>query len=263
MADKYSISIVGAGNLAYNLAIALDRRGHSVNEIFSRNIHKAQRLAGELQDADAVDTLDFSRSQSRVFFLAVTDQAIPEVATQLVLPANSIVAHTSGNSSVSVLDFVKAEKAVFYPLQTFTHGRKLNFEEIPVLIESTSIDAEKVLTEIAVTITRHVYYLNSARRRTLHVAAVFASNFVNHMLTIAKDVLDEEKIEYEMLRALVRETVEKALEGEPLNMQTGPAVRKDENTLKAHLGYLKDKPHYAEIYKLISESIIRRSGSGE
>jgi predicted short-subunit dehydrogenase-like oxidoreductase (DUF2520 family) len=257
MAKTYKISIIGSGNVAWHLSQALEDAGHSIQEVYSRNIKNAEKLAAKLYDAFATNDLDFSESQSQIFFIAVTDDALEQVLAEISIPEDSIIAHTSGTKSIEVFDLLFINKGVFYPLQTFSKTRRVPFEDIPICIEASSDATQKILTNVASTISKYLYYFDSEKRKVLHVSAVFACNFTNHLLAISKEILSTEGIDYSILNPLISETINKALEHDPKQMQTGPAIRKDVKVLQEHLKFLSADPDKKQIYKILSESILK------
>src|SRR5690606_26632178 len=145
---------------------------------------------------------------------------------------------------------------VFYPLQTFTKARKVNFESIPIFVEAAIEGVTRKLMAMGKAISRNVTAISSDERKALHVAAVFASTFTNHMLTIAKQIMHDNKLKYELLKPLIAETLNKSLELGPEAAQTGPARRGDLQILDSHMEFLADDPELAEIYKNVSQHII-------
>jgi predicted short-subunit dehydrogenase-like oxidoreductase (DUF2520 family) len=254
------ISFIGSGNLAWHLAPALDNVGYAVKEVYSQDPKHARALVGRLYQADVKSTLDFSTSSSDIFIIAVTDDAIREIAQEIVLPEDSILVHTSGSQPLSVLDYAATSNiGVFYPLQTFSKAKKIDFSDIPIFIESEIDEVTKVLMKLGKSISKKVKPVSSDYRKALHVAAVFASNFSNHMLTISKNIADKHKIDFEVLKPLIAETLNKSINLGPENAQTGPAKRGDMEILDRHLDFLSDDPAVAEIYKVISQHIIDQS----
>ncbi len=250
------ISFIGSGNVAWHLAPALDNAGYTVVEVYSRNKKNAKELVNRLYQAEVKLDLDFSNSTSEIFVIAVSDDAIEEVAREVVVPDNSIVAHTSGASSLGLLEFIATDHSgVFYPLQTFSKKKSVNFGEIPICIESTSDYAEDMLNTMAKSISNEIYKIDSESRRALHLAAVFACNFTNHCLKLSEDILHSEKLPFDILKPLITETINKSLSIGPSNAQTGPAKRHDFETLDKHLDYIKDQ-ELAELYRLISQHIV-------
>lgn len=255
------VSFIGAGNLAWHLAPALDNTDFAVREVYSPTKKHAAEIVSRLYEATVMDSLDFSESSSKIFIIAVADDAIEEVVQEIVLPENSFLVHTSGSQPLSVLEYAATENVgVFYPLQTFTKGKKMEFRETPVFIESANSETEKMLMNMAKTITKNVRKISSENRLALHVAAVFASNFVNHMLAVAQEILKDNKLDFELLKPLIAETVNKSLAIKPDKAQTGPARRGDLEILDSHTEFLEEQgdEQITEIYKLISQHIIDR-----
>jgi predicted short-subunit dehydrogenase-like oxidoreductase (DUF2520 family) len=252
-----SVAFIGCGNIAWHLAPALDNLGYAVREVYSRKKKNAVLLAERLYQAKALTETDFSESAARIFFLSVSDDAIADVLKGLVLPPDSTLVHTSGSQPLDVLGSSLTRKTgVFYPLQTFTKERKVSFQEIPVFIESQDAATEKTLIAMARVLTKKVVKVTSEERRALHVAAVFASNFTNHMLTLAKEIMITHNLNYDHLKPLIAETLNKSLAIGPEKSQTGPAKRGDLQTLDRHIELLKHDPVVAEIYRIISQHII-------
>lgn len=252
-----SVSFIGSGNLAWHLAPALDNAGFAVREVYSPNRKHATQLTEKLYQAEVASTLDFSDSPSRIFVIAVTDDAIEEVAQEIALPDHAILAHTSGSQPLSVLGYAPTPNiGVFYPLQTFTREKKVEFKTIPFFIESENSETEKVLMNMAKAVSKNVRKISSSGRKALHVAAVFASNFTNHLLTISRGILEDHKLEFELLKPLIAETVNKSMIIGPEKAQTGPARRGDLEILDNHLQFLKNDKELSKIYQAISQHIL-------
>ncbi len=254
---KYKVAILGTGNLAWHLAPALEDAGHTVTEIYSRESRKAESLTARLYTAEPKTDLDFSDSEAEIFIMALADSAIPNIAEELILPDESILVHTSGAVSLDILGYSSASyTGIFYPLQTFTRDREIDFREVPFLLESEDETSLQKLKRLAKSLSNVSYTVKTKDRKALHVAAVFASNFSNHMLRIAEEIMGRQGLEFEMLKPLIIETISKSLELGAKKSQTGPAVREDMNTLDAHYQFLQYNEQLAEIYKLISQDII-------
>ena len=254
-----TISFIGSGNLAWHLAPALDNVGFIVKEVYSRNPKHAEALTERLYQAEVKATLDFSTSSSSVFIIAVADDAIKEIAQEIILPEEAILIHTSGSQPLSELQFAATvNTGVLYQLQTFTKSKKIDFKSIPLFIESNNEETNLVLTSLAKSISSHVKKIGSEERKAMHVAAVFASNFTNHMLYISKDLMENNGLSFEWLKPLILETINKSLNTDPKATQTGPARRGDLEILDKHLEFLKSDEAVAEIYKLISQHIINK-----
>ena len=255
MSKFFKVAIIGAGNVAWHLARAFEDSGHFITEIYSRHISNARKLARRLYDTNVTDSLDLSASDAEIFIIAVSDHATEHVSSLLKIPPYGIAAHTSGTQSLELLARYHDNPGIFYPLQTFTKGISVSFKEIPICIEAPQKSTEKVLYTLGDSISDEVYSINSEDRKILHVAAVFACNFGNHMLTIAQEILEDHDIDFGILQPLIVETVNKALSVGPAEAQTGPARRGDDNVLKEHLKFLKYEPTYRKIYKLLSEHL--------
>jgi predicted short-subunit dehydrogenase-like oxidoreductase (DUF2520 family) len=251
------VSFIGSGNLAWHLAPALDNAGYVVREVYSRNPRHAEALTERLYQADVKASLDFSTSKSGLFIIATSDDAIQQVARDIVLPDDATLVHCSGSQPLSILQFAAAaQTGVFYPLQSFTRSKRVDFKTIPLFVESSTDVAERQLLTLARALSQKVRKITSEERKALHVAAVFASNFPNHMLSMAKSILKANSLEFELLKPLIRETVEKALTLDPEQAQTGPAVRGDLEVLDRHMEFLQEDEKMAEVYRVISQHIV-------
>jgi predicted short-subunit dehydrogenase-like oxidoreductase (DUF2520 family) len=254
-----NVTFIGSGNLAWHLAPALDNTDYHVREVYSLNASHAEALAERLYDARVHATLDFSASLSRIFIIAVSDDAIADVVQDIVLPHDAVLLHTSGSQPVNLLAYAAIPRiGVFYPLQTFSKNRKVDFQEIPLFIESEDRETEKILLKMARAVGKRVHAISSVDRRSLHLAAVFASNFTNHMLALSQDVLKASKLDFEWMKPLIAETINKSLTLGPESAQTGPAKRGDLEVLDVHLAMLQDNSALAEIYRIISQNIVDR-----
>jgi predicted short-subunit dehydrogenase-like oxidoreductase (DUF2520 family) len=252
MAD---LTFIGAGNVAWHLAQALEDAGHSIREVYSRDIRRARELAHHLYDAQAVHSLDFSGSQAETFVIAVPDDAVFDVLEDTIFPAGSIVCHTSGTLPLATLKRI-TNRGVFYPLQTFSKSRPVEVSKVPVCLEASNTQTEEILVALAQSISKTVYLVSSEERKVLHVGAVFACNFTNHLLAISKQIVETEGLEFDLLKPLIEETLNKALAAtDPAAVQTGPAIRGDEHTIQQHLRFLKEDPLRQKLYKLLTESI--------
>jgi predicted short-subunit dehydrogenase-like oxidoreductase (DUF2520 family) len=251
------VSFIGSGNLAWHLAPALDNAGFVVKEVYSRNTRHAEALTERLYQAEVKATLDFSTSVSSIFIVAVNDESINEIAREIILPDDSVLAHTSGSVPLADLQFAATPNiGVFYPLQTFTKNKKVDFKQTPIFIESVNQETDVALTTLAKAISSHVKKIASEERKAMHIAAVFASNFTNHMLTISKKIMEQNGLNYDWLKPLISETINKSLQLGPEDAQTGPAKRGDLEILEKHLTFLQEDSAIAEIYKIVSQNII-------
>lgn len=247
---------IGAGNLATQLSKAFKNKGFRVTQIYSRTEQSAKKLA-DLLNVNYTNSIREIDKNADIYFVALKDEIVHEVLAQINFE-NKLVVHCSGSLSLSGFERYSENIGVFYPLQTFSKTRDVDFSEIPIFVESNSNKNEKLLLQIAGEISDSVSLLNSEKRKMLHISAVFACNFVNHFYTIAADILKSENIPFEVLKPLILETAKKVQEMEPEGAQTGPAIRFDEKIMNSHLNELKEFGDYQQLYKLISKSIFDR-----
>jgi len=254
---KFDIAILGSGNVAWHLSAALENAGHEITEVYSRNLDHARRITGRLYATEATDHLDFAESKARIFIIAVSDQAISEVADAVILPENSILLHTSGSMPLEILEYSSASyTGIFYPLQTFTKNSALDFADVSLLLESEDAETLRILKKLASSLSSPHYTVKSKDRKAVHVAAVFASNFTNHLIGIAEEIMHRQGLEMEMLKPLIIEQISKCLQVGAKAAQTGPAIREDYPTLEAHHQFLTYNEQLAEIYRLMSQDIL-------
>ncbi len=250
-----NLAFIGAGNVAWHLAQALEDAGHTVLEIYSRHIRHAKELTRHLYDAQPVDSLDFSQSRSEIFLIAVPDDAVFRVLEDTIFPPGVTICHTSGTLPLTTLKRFP-NRGVFYPLQTFSKSRPMDMSKVPFCLEASNEATENQLVAVAQSISQTVYLVNSDERKVLHIGAVFACNFTNHLMAVARQMVEKEGLEFTLLKPLIEETLTKALSvDDPATVQTGPAVRHDDQTIREHLQHLKREPLRQKIYKLITDSI--------
>jgi len=243
------VSILGSGNVATHLINAfLKADDVELVEVYSRNIGDIAHLKNEVQITDATQNL----TPVDVTIIAISDDAIAEFSNHLTI--KGIVAHTSGSVSMSDLND-SLSKGVFYPLQTFSKDKSIDFKTASICCESENDKSLIVLKELASAISDKVYEVNSDQRKKLHLAAVFVNNFTNHLYQIGKLICDEHKIPFEVLHPLILETAKKIEEIPPKEAQTGPAMRNDLETIKKHLAQLST--HQKEIYTILTNSISK------
>lgn len=254
------VSVVGSGNLAWHLAPALDNAGYSVREVYSRTPAHARMLAKRLYDAEVKASLDFSTSSSRIFVLAVSEEAIEDIVREIILPEETLLVHTSGSAPLTSLDFAAtAATGVLYPLQVFHKSRRIDFSEVPLFIESDSREAEGELKKMGKAISKKVHVIDARGRMALHVAAVIASGFTNHMLRISSDLLKQHRLKFEWLKPLIAEALNKSLAAGPEHTQEGPAKHGNFELLDKHMEFLQDNPDLAKLYRVVSQHIIDAS----
>ena len=239
--------------MATHFALALKEAGKEILQVYSRTEANVKALA-EKVGADFTNDPEDLVSIADLYIIAVSDDALIQVAEGLNFN-NNLVVHTSGSAPIDVLKDFSSNYGVFYPLQTFSKLREVDFSEIPVCIEANNIENVEKLKSLALSLTDKIYFIDSEKRRTLHLAAVFASNFPNFMYSIAQKIVQDNELDFDMLKPLIQETAEKVQQVLPEDAQTGPAIRGDDRIMKLHVEMLKDYPEYQELYKILSEGI--------
>lgn len=242
--------IIGSGNVAQHLITAFRESG---------NIHLVQVLARQPETLEKqFPDLDICTQAAQlvdadVYVIAVSDNAIGTVSESLQLN-NKLVVHTSGTTSLSVMA-AQNRRGVFYPLQTFTKGKRLAYQHIPFCLEAENETDYALLTDLAQSVSDSVYRISEDQRKALHVAAVFVCNFTNHLYQIGNDLCEEHQVPFAILKPLIAETADKIQTLSPMQAQTGPALRGDTETLNRHLASLTDTTQ-KELYQLLTKSII-------
>jgi predicted short-subunit dehydrogenase-like oxidoreductase (DUF2520 family) len=253
------ITLVGSGNVATHLAAALKNAGHAIVQVYSRAIQNAALLAYHVK-AEAIDDLKSINTDTDLFIIATKDDAIGPIAEQLAVHQKLMV-HTSGATDLYSLLAFSDNAGVLYPLQTFSKTKEVDFRNVPLCIEAKDDVITKVLEQLAQTISNKVYHINSEKRKALHLAAVFACNFPNYLYTIAQQLTAKQGLDFELLRPLIQETAEKVQNANPAMVQTGPAIRNDENTMAMHQQLLEGEPQLQQLYFLLSQGIIKLGNS--
>lgn len=249
------IVFIGSGNVATHLAKALSDAGNKIVQIYSRTLGNAQSLA-ENFSADFTDNIQDIDPSADIYIFSVKDDVIAELLSKMP-HARAIWIHTAGSVPMDIFSTFTENYGVIYPLQTFSKKRKINFSEVPVFIEGSSDSVCSIVENLAKSISQNVRFLSGEKRRHLHLAAVFACNFTNHMYVLAEEIIGKENIPFDVLNPLIKETATKATEISPKEAQTGPAVRFDEQVMAKHLQLIDDE-QIKEIYKLLSKSIHKR-----
>jgi predicted short-subunit dehydrogenase-like oxidoreductase (DUF2520 family) len=254
--DSHNIVLVGAGNVAYHLGRALKQSENKLLMIIDRTEQKAQRLAFEF---GCQYSSDFSAipDETDIVIIAVKDDAISTVAKQILCPGK-IVAHTSGAVPMEALGDCSDRLGVFYPLQTLHRDSTVAMRNVPFCIEGNSKWNEGMLLELASSISDNVQLVNSAQRKVVHMAAVFACNFSNHCFAMADEILGKANIPLDILKPLIQQTVVGIATNRPADVQTGPAKRGDTQVMQNHMDMLAQmSPELVPIYKAMSDSISK------
>jgi predicted short-subunit dehydrogenase-like oxidoreductase (DUF2520 family) len=247
------VVIIGSGNVAQHLIAAFKNAqilGSDIDliQVYSRQTASVSHLLNLDQITNDLDTL----AEADLYIIAVSDNVIGAISSQLPFK-NRLVVHTSGSVPLHALD-EDNRKGVFYPLQTFTKNKAVDFKIIPICLESENATDYQLLDKVAKSISEKVFAINSEQRKALHVAAVFVNNFTNHLYQIGQEICEENQVPFEILKPLIAETANKIMVLSPEEAQTGPAKRNDSITIEAHETFLSNENHL-KIYKILTQSI--------
>jgi len=249
-----TVTLIGAGNLASQLGKALFKAGIQIIQVYSRTEASANELAGKLK-SEYTNSLADLRTDADLLVFALKDDALVGILQQLELKGKFIV-HTAGSLPMEVLKPYSDRYGVFYPLQTFSKQRDVEFKQIPMCLEAATPELLTELKQLAERLSEKIEEISSAQRQSLHLAAVFTCNFVNHFYYLSHQVVKKYGVDFELLKPLITETAAKVMEMDPFDAQTGPAKRFDEAIINKHLDFLADQPELQEIYSFVSKSIF-------
>lgn len=247
------IVMLGAGNLATNLAMALKNKGHEIVQVYSQTEVSAEQLARKTV-SEAITRLNRLVHDADIYVLSVKDDAIETLLQDFPVREGFLV-HTAGSVSIEVLKGHAARYGVLYPLQTFSKERPVDFSNIPLCLEADSHKSLSALETLASDLSGDIRHISSRQRAHIHVAAVFACNFTNYMLAKAEEILSGQQVSFDIVDPLVRETIEKALHHSPARAQTGPARRGDNQTMDHHLNLLAHSGKLQNLYSFVSNAI--------
>jgi len=246
-----NIVIIGTGNVATNLTSSFSKSNVKISQLFGRNKEAVKKNAKKFNIASWVSDYNKITSNADAYIIAVSDDSINEVSKKKELK-NKLIIHTSGTKSIEEIQSDK--KGVLYPVQTMKKDKLIDFNSVPICIESNDLGSLKLIRYLANILSENVQEINSHQRKIIHLAAVIVNNFSNHMFFLGKRILEKEKLSFDILKPLISYTCENALEN-PEKSQTGPSIRRDKTTIKEHLEVLNTNNDLRELYKFISESI--------
>lgn len=249
------VTFIGAGNLATQLGKAFLNAGIEVVQVYSRTKASARELAVTLDCSYTTRTEKIDLTADLVI-IALKDDAIKAVLDRTQLDGNLIV-HTAGSVPADLLARYSEQYGVFYPLQTFSRTRDVDFHPVPICLEASSKKILAELKELAMTISSSVFEIDSDARRVLHLAAVFTCNFVNHLYYLSEKLLHDNRLDFDLLKPLIQETAAKVMTISPYEAQTGPAKRRDKAIIEQHLSLMNNSPELREIYQLVTTSIFQ------
>ena len=243
-----SVVLLGTGNVAQHLFHAFKKAEEvELIQIYGRKMPSLKAFSKHVEVTNNLSKL----KDADIYILAISDSAITPVS-ELLNEKNGLIVHTSG--AVSLRAISHKRQGVFYPLQTFTQGKSIDFSTIPICIEATKVSDLEQLKHLGMAVSKSVHEITSSQRKKIHLSAVFVNNFTNHLFHIGEEICKENKIPFQLLHPLISETVDKIRNLSPLHAQTGPARRNDIETMQLHLDELKN-PLQKKLYQILSESI--------
>ncbi len=251
--------VVGSGNVAEAFARTLaECRGVDLVQIVARNQERGRSIAESVGTEWCGDARE--AAEADIYIIAVSDRAVAEVARSLATSEDAIVVHTAGSVGIEALEGREGRRGIIYPLQSFSSGRRIALQSVPLFIEADADNARERIEELSAKLSSRVEYATSERRRVIHLAGVFVNNFVNHLYASGADIVSRVELDFDVLKPLIEETARKALEsGDPRTVQTGPAIRGDRAVCERHVEMLSDDELKQQIYKYITESIWETS----
>ena len=257
MLRDYHIVMIGAGNLATQLAKAFYNKGFCVDQVYSRTLEAAKGLATQVR-ASHTTQWDQIDSGKDLYIVALSDEGLMENLPDIIgLRTDSLVVHTAGSGPMEIFESHAKRYGLFYPMQTFSKARDVEFDNIPLFIEANSEADKRTLLDIASVLSKKVHQADSEQRKKLHLAAVFSCNFVNHMYSLSAEILERYNLPFDVMLSLIDETTRKIHEVEPHAAQTGPAIRNDQDVMNRHLSMLAAYPDVQEVYRLLSKNISK------
>ncbi len=231
---------------------ALQEKGNRIIQIIGRTNKSTAKLATKLNCNFSINYNDISEDAG-IYIIATNDTSISDILSKVNFE-NKLVIHTSGSTAIDIFREIP-NHGVIYPLQTFSKNRDINFYDVPLFIEANNSESRQTIKNLARQLSHKVEFADSEKRKTLHLSAVFACNFTNHMLAVSQLLLEKEELSFDYLKPLITETIKKALDNKPLNSQTGPAIRNDESIIEKHIELLSNNIDYQKMYSFVSESI--------
>ncbi len=251
------IVLIGAGNVATHLGRGLKENGHTIVQVYSKTKESALKLATSLQCSYTTNMENVS-NEGELYISALKDSAFTELIPYIIKGReDALFVHTAGSLSMDLWKGHALRYGVLYPMQTFSKSKSVDFGNVPFFIEANSDVDEQLLYDLASSLSGKVYRVSSEQRKSLHIAAVFACNFSNHMYAISSYLLSKSDIPFEVMLPLIDETSRKVHELSPVQAQTGPAIRYDENVINRHLSMLEADPDIRDLYEKISKSIYK------
>jgi predicted short-subunit dehydrogenase-like oxidoreductase (DUF2520 family) len=248
------VTIIGTGNVATVLGKLMFSKGHTINQVYGRNLDAVRVLAIQTKATPIMDLTELN-DEANIYIIAVSDKSIKSVCEQIHFE-NKLVLHTAGSVSIDVLKNTSKSYGVLYPIQSLRKAMDIT-TPIPFLIDGSDIDTKLAIDIFTKSFSKQVAFGDDDKRLKLHTAAVFACNFVNFMYLQSANFCKKNNIDFSLLQSLIEETATRLRTHHPKDVFTGPAVRKDIVTIEKHLEQLKKNPQAQELYQLISDMIMK------
>lgn len=245
--------IVGTGNIAWLMGTRLSKAGHSCLGIYGRNTDESQKLAAKINAPALADIKDI-QDDADACILAISDHSIIEVAANFNFVDTTLI-HTAGSLSRMILEPYAKRAGVIWPIYSIIKDSLPKHREIPIVIKGTDDYSEDILKQITESITDISYAISWEQRQWLHLTAVLCNNFTNHLMAVSEEICDKQQIPFSLLYPIVSQTAERIKQGSPKQLQTGPAKRRDMETIEKHMNLLEETPNWLELYKSITTSI--------
>lgn len=251
-----NILFLGSGNVATHVALAIHKTEHRIVQVYSRKKVSAAALGNRL-GVPYTHLVEEIMQDADLYIYAVSDDALTSLVSLNIAP-QAMHVHTAGSVAMDIFKGYKKHYGVLYPLQSLSKDKAIDFQGVPLLLEASDEVVKQALDALAKEISGQVYHYNTEQRLKIHLAAVFANNFVNHLFHIASDIMESSDVDFNLLKPLIKETVEKISHLSPAEAQTGPAKRNDQKIMKQHLEMLKDQPKLQSLYRELSQMILEQ-----
>ena len=248
------IVILGSGNVASHFVRAMCRSDIKIRQIYSRNSKTAAELC-KFAKCEYVTKIDEIFPDADFYFFIMNDEANAHIAEQISINSSSIVVHTAGSQSMHIFKGLTNNFGVFYPFQTFTKGVETDFTKIPICVEASNPETYLSLDRLAQKLGCKTYNIDESKREVLHLSGVFASNFMNHCVNIAEDILSDNNIDTNIIKPLLEQSHYKIINHGAEASQTGPALRNDNHTIEKHLKLIEKNAQYSAIYRVLTDRI--------
>jgi predicted short-subunit dehydrogenase-like oxidoreductase (DUF2520 family) len=249
-----TFSIIGTGNIAWFFGQRLVTGRHNCTGVYSRNPEAAKELAGALMAQKHGVLADIADEDADVCFLAVSDAAIPQVAAPLSF-SNTMLLHTAGAVGLDSIQNAAKDCAVLWPVYSILKNNLPDHRNIPCAWEASTKKAEAYVQSLGNAITDVLFEAKYEQRKWLHLSAVISNNFINHLMAICEQVCAENNLPFSTLLPIIEQTFDRIKHASPQNLQTGPAIRKDSNTIEGQVALLAGHPQWQAVYEAITASI--------